>query len=101
MTFPCPSSRLAAILAASLLASQAQAQDYRPDAEGYPCAARSQLAIVQDDQGYSIRLRQVAGQAAKPVVATAIPIGAAFKIDARIFALSTQASGEASSASRR
>ncbi len=101
MTFPRPSTGVVAILAASLIATQGQAQDYRPDAEGYPCTARSQLAIVQDDQGYSIRRQQVEGPAAKSAVATTIPIGAALKVDARIFALSAQASGEVPSASRR
>lgn len=99
MTFSRPST--GAILAASLLATQGQAQDHRPKAEGYPYAARGRLAVVQDDQGYSIRHQQAAGQITKPAAATVVPIGATLKIDAKIFALSIQASAEASHAPHR
>lgn len=101
MTFPRPSTGLVAILASSLLATQALAQDYRPDAEGYPCAARGRLAIVQDDQGYSIRPPQLAAEADRPMVTSTIAIGAAFIVDAKIFALTARAAKEVSHAPRR
>ena len=100
MTFPRPSTGLVAILATSLLAPQAQAQNYRPDAEGYPCAARGRLAIVQDDQGYSIR-HQPLTQVDKVAVASVIPIGASLTVDAKIFALAASTAKEASHAPRR
>lgn len=100
MTFPRLSTGLVAILATSLLAPRAQAQNYRPDAEGYPCAARDRLAIVQDDQGYSIR-HQPLTQVDKVAAASVIPIGAALTVDAKIFALATSTAKEASRAPRR
>lgn len=101
MTFPRPSTGLVAILASSLLATQALAQDYRPDTEGYPCATRGRLAIVQDDQGYSIRPLQLAAEVDKPAVTSTIAIGAALRVDAKIFALPARAAKEVSHASRR
>lgn len=100
MTFPRPSTGLVAILATSLLAPQAHAQNYRPDAEGYPCAARGRLAIVQDDQGYSIRHEPLT-QVDTAAVTSVIPIGAALTVDAKIFALAASTAKEASHAPRR
>lgn len=99
MTFLRPSTGLVAILATSLFAPQVQAQDSRPDTEGNPCAARGHLAIVQDDQGYSIRQRLA--QVDKAAPAPVISIGAALRVDATIFALVARAAKEASHAPRR
>jgi hypothetical protein len=101
MTFPRPSTRLVAILASSLLATQTQAQDYRPDTEGYPCGARGRLAIVQDDQGYSIRPLQLAAETDKAAVPSMIAIGAALRVDAKIFAVPAPAAKGAAHAPRR
>jgi hypothetical protein len=101
MTFPRPSTGLVAILASTLLATQALAQDYRPDAKGYPCDARARLAVVQDDQGYSIRPLQRPAEIDKPAVPSRIAIGAALRVDARIFAFPARAAREVSHASRR
>ena len=101
MPFPRPSTGLAALLASSLLATRALAQDYRPDAEGYPCGTHGRLAIVQDDQGYSIRPLQRVAEADRPAVPSTIAIGAALRLDTNIFALPARAAKEVSHASCR
>lgn len=100
MTFARPLPGFITILATSLIAPQAQARDNRPDDNGYPCAAHGRLTIVQDDQGYSIR-NTIMVQEAKPILAAAIVIGDALKIDASIFALTARAPREVSNAPRR
>jgi hypothetical protein len=49
---------------AGIGANPANAQTYRPDAEGYPCARTAQLAVVQSETGFSIR--EKADRAAPP-----------------------------------
>ena len=75
MTNARPLSGLGVILAITLATTGAHAQQYRPDAEGYPCTARDRLTIIQDDQGYSIRSQPVAAQVTKEASATGIAIG--------------------------
>ncbi|PKP92765.1 MAG: hypothetical protein CVT77_07760 [Alphaproteobacteria bacterium HGW-Alphaproteobacteria-16] len=87
------------ILAITLATTGAAAQQYRPDAEGYPCTAKDRLTITQDDQGYSIRSRPVAAPLTKE--APVITIGSGLRVDARIFGLIDQANAEVSHAPRR
>jgi hypothetical protein len=101
MTNARPLSGLGVILAITLATPGAHAQQYRPDAEGYPCAAKDRLTITQDDQGYSIRSWPVAAPVAKEAPAAAIAIGKALRLDARIFGLTSRANAEVSHAPRR
>jgi hypothetical protein len=55
---------LAGALLLGIGANPANAQTYRPDAEGYPCARTAQLAVVQSETGFSIR--EKADRAALP-----------------------------------
>lgn len=83
MDFPCSLPTLAGALMLCSGAAPASAQTYRPDAEGYPCARHAELAIVEDDLGFSIR-EKVALPVA-PVTATAIKIGNSLTLDSRLF----------------
>lgn len=101
MNLPRLLSCLTATLSSGLIATQAQAQIYRPDAEGYPCDARPRLAVVQDDHGYSIRPRPSQTVTAPAPVLSTIAIGTSYKIDTRIVARSPLSSLEVSHAPRR
>lgn len=101
MTNARPLPRLGVILAITLATTGAHAQEYRPDAEGYPCSAKDRLTITQDDQGYSIRSRPVAAPVTKETPATAITIGKAHRFDAKIFGLTPRPNAEVSHAPRR
>lgn len=101
MTNARPLSGLGVILAITLATTGAHAQQYRPDAEGYPCTAKDRLTIIQDDQGYSIRSQPVAAPVTKEASATGIAIGKALRLDAKIFGLVGQAKAEVSHAPRR
>lgn len=101
MKLPRPLPGLIATLSLGFIATQAQAQDYRPDAEGHPCDARIRLTVVQDGQSYAIRTRPI--EAAKPQEAAApsIAIGTSLKLDGAIFAHSPLATQDVSNAPRR
>lgn len=101
MNLPRPLSGLIATLSLGLIAFQAQAQDYRPDAEGYPCDMRNRLAVVQDDQGYSIRTHPGLRATDQAPVLSTIAIGTSHKIDTGIVARSPLAKVEVSHAPRR
>ena len=101
MTNARPLSGLGVILAITLATTGAHAQQYRPDAEAYPCTAKDRLTITQDDQGYSIRSRPIAAPAPKEAAAAAIAIGKALRFDAKIFGLTPSANPEVSDAPRR
>lgn len=101
MTNARPLSGLGVILAITLATTSAHAQEYRPDAEGYPCAAKDRLTITQDDQGYSIRSRPVALPVAKEAPASAITIGKGLRFDAKIFGHTPRPNAEVPHAPRR
>lgn len=84
MEFPCSLPMLAGALTLCVVAAPASAQAYRPDAEGYPCAHHAELAIVQDDLGFSIREKVALPTA--PVTSSAIKIGNSLTLDSRLFA---------------
>lgn len=77
----------AALAASAGMLSPALAQDYRPDAEGYPCEARSKLAVVDDGSGFAIRpMHAPAATNPLPESVRLIAIGASLKVDPQIFA---------------
>ncbi|AOH85812.1 hypothetical protein AWL63_19510 [Sphingomonas panacis] len=84
MDFPCSLPTLAGALLLCAGAVPANAQSYDPDAEAYPCARHAQLAIVQNDLGFSIR--EKASSPTAPAAATAIKIGNSLTLDRRLFA---------------
>lgn len=84
MDFPCSLPTLAGAFLLSAGTVPASAQTYRPDAEGYPCARHAELAIVQDNIGFSIREKPALPVA--PATATAIKIGNSLTLDSRLFA---------------
>lgn len=75
------------VLALSLLAGTAipaQAQEYRPDAEAYPCGAQA-LAIRQGAQGFAIvRVKAPVASPAKAASDAASRIGIALGATLRI-----------------
>ncbi len=99
MDFPCSLLMLAGALMLCVGAAPASAQTYRPDAEGYPCARHVELAIVQDDLGFSI-LQKVARPVA-PVTSTAIKIGNSLTLDSRLFARTSLVRPESTHVSQR
>ncbi len=88
MDFPCSPPMLAGALLLAVGANPANAQTYRPDAEGYPCARTAQLAVVQSETGFSIR--EKADRAAPPPAPAPLPaaikLGNSLTLDSRIFA---------------
>ncbi len=92
---------LAAVIAFSPQVGSAKAQDYRPDAEGYPCAGKAKLEVVNDSQGFSIRQRKVDAPARPLPAPVLIPVGATFKFDPKIFEPGAARREEAADASRR
>ncbi|ODP38802.1 MULTISPECIES: hypothetical protein [Sphingomonas] len=85
-----------------ILPSPSQAQTYRPDAEGYPCAARTPLAVASTDQGFTIEpRRQVPTRVAAQVERQAVAIGSSLKLDRSIFVTAGNTDTEAEDAARR
>lgn len=84
MDCPCPLLTLAGAVLLSAAVVPASAQTFQPDAEGYPCARRPQLAIVQSGLGFSIREKAVRNVPA--TAPTAIKIGNSLTLDSRLFA---------------
>lgn len=103
MNLPSIPFGIAAMLPLALLAAPASAQENPRDAEAYPCAQRTSLTIVQDGPSYSIRPRTASVPVPQPdpVAGPVIPIGAALKLDARIFAQSANLVKEVYDAPRR
>ncbi|NMN06765.1 MULTISPECIES: hypothetical protein [unclassified Novosphingobium] len=99
MDFPCSLPMLAGALVLCVGATPASAQTYRPDAEGYPCARHGELAIVQDDLGFSIR--QKVARPVAPVTSTAIKIGNSLTLDSRLFAHTSLAQSESTHVTQR
>jgi hypothetical protein len=88
-------------------ATPALADSYRPDAEGYPCAQRARLGIVQSENGFSIREaaesttpRAVAEPIPTPSVMT-IKLGHSVSIDSRILARTSLVRTESPDAPQR
>jgi hypothetical protein len=78
------------------------ARQYRPDAEGYPCAARDKLMIAQEDQSFTIRpVANVGGPAAQPPIQRKIGVGASMKLDAALLGYALPSHREAANAARR
>ena len=96
-----PLSILATAIVAVCAASEAPAQSgsRHRDAEAFPCAAHGRLAIVQDQQGFSITNAKP-DKAAGPARAR-VPLGASLKLDRALFVNSADGSKEASDAPRR
>lgn len=90
---------LALLPSVSCLAPSAQAQRYRPDAEGFPCAKYASLGVVPTDQGFSIQARPVETNAAEPRP-VAIALGRTFRIDRALFDRDAPATLEATDAQR-
>lgn len=84
MDIPCSLPTLAGALLLCAGTGPVSAQTYRPHAEGYSCARRAALAIVQDDLGFSIR--ENAALPVAPVKGSAIKIGNSLTLDSRLFA---------------
>lgn len=86
---------LAGLAMATAAQAQTSAQYHRPDRDGYPCSTQERLAVVQDDQGFSITA------ATKPVLKAVVPIGTGLTLDRALFGDTTARSKEASDAPRR
>ena len=63
------------------LTPAAQAQSYRPDAEGYPCSKRVPLSVVPTDQGFAIEPRREPVPAITTPRPASVTIGTNLKID--------------------
>lgn len=99
-----PLKRCLTAIAVALIAGEASAQQYRPDAEGYPCGAHKALTVVQDGPGFSIRRSgdPASGTSAARITSGAIvAIGNALRVDRRIFAIAQQRSEDENHAQRR
>jgi hypothetical protein len=84
MDFPCSLPALAGAIVFCLAAGPAVAQAYRPNAEGYPCAAVPALSVVPGEDGFSIRATiRRSGSSSAPAQ---IKIGSSLSLDSRIFA---------------
>lgn len=101
---------LAFTLATAFVPSQALAQTYRPDAEGYPCASKGMLAVFQDGPDFVIRKTRAPERArtetptqaeADAATKALVKIGATLKLDQQIFKAALRRSQEAADASRR
>ncbi|WP_254295386.1 hypothetical protein [Sphingomonas tagetis] len=59
----------------------AQAQSYRPDAEGYPCSKRVPLDVAATEQGFVIEPRREPVPAISAARPASVAIGATLKVD--------------------
>ena len=80
-------------------ASEAPAQSNPRDAKACPCAAHDRLAIVQDQQGFSIA--RAKPESAPATTATRVSLGASLKLDRALFTRNEAGSTEAINAPRR
>jgi hypothetical protein len=105
MEFPCFPPMIAGALLLVIGVNPASAQTYRPDAEAYPCARTAQLAVVQSENGFSIREKADAvppPSAATPTpLPTAIKLGNSLTLDRRIFARTSLVRPESSDVPQR
>ncbi len=79
----------------------AQAQHYRPDAEGYPCVRRAPLAVVANEQGFAIETVPSTRPASTLKRPIAIAIGSSLKIDRAVIERAATFKSEARNAGRR
>jgi hypothetical protein len=81
----------------------AQTEQYRPDAEGYPCALRPRLKVVGADGGFAIAPRRQSEPAPMPSMPASptIAIGQSLRIDRAIVDRVSQPFKEASNESDR
>lgn len=84
MDWPRTRSRIIVAIGLCLASAAVRAQDYRPDADGYPCAERGHLTIVPRGRGFTIEPMIRSEPAAAKLGPLAIAIGTALKLDARI-----------------
>ncbi len=91
----------AASIAIAVSSGAAEAQQYRPDAEGYPCGAKPRLTIAQGEHGFSIQPVADRPQRLRRPVQNLIDIGASIKLDAAILKRPVPANREGADAERR
>ncbi len=81
--------------------TSAQAQNYRPDTEGFPCGRRAPRAIVANDEGFAIAAVPSTTQASTAKRPAVIAIGSSLKIDRAVIERATTFMSEARDAERR
>lgn len=99
MDSPCSLPLVGAAILFSATAVPASAQNYRSDADAYPCARATRLAVVQSDSGFSIRERTERPAAA--ATPANVRLGNSLAIDSRLFAHTSLVRPEPSHVSQR
>lgn len=84
MDLSCPPPLLAGAMLLGVAPAIAAAQTNRPDEAGYPRAAGADLAIVENDGGFSIA--QKVARPAPAATPTVVRLGSSLTLDSRIFA---------------
>ncbi|MCP3731325.1 hypothetical protein M9978_12895 [Sphingomonas sp. MG17] len=83
------------------LAPLAQAQSYRPDAEGYPCSRHASLGVVATAKGFVIEARTLPSPKAAASRPVTIALGASLKIDRALLDRASTPAAEADNAEGR